>query len=245
MRVFNDIGRLDHRRHESLFPTSPSESNKKAPLNHDQTHQANKAANPKASDITLLDYRPDAKAATGENVQPHRKSRKKSILKPILVIPSLINRSYILDLSEQNSFMRHLGEKLSDQGYAPFLLDWGAPGPIEYQYNLADYVKIPLSQALKTLTDWSRDGNADHGTQPITVIGYCMGGVLALALALRNPQVIKNLVLLATPWNFHADSALRPTHGRQSAVDKNADGAVVTAWNGLARQYDSFLVFCD
>ncbi len=39
---------------------------------------------------------------------------------------------------------------------------------------------------------------------PIVLAGYCMGGLLALAAALRQPEKIKALALLATPWDFHA-----------------------------------------
>ena len=37
-----------------------------------------------------------------------------------------------------------------------------------------------------------------------------MGGLLALAAALRNPEKIAALALLATPWDFHAPDAATP-----------------------------------
>ena len=43
---------------------------------------------------------------------------------PLLVVPSLINRAYILDLSARSSLLRWL----ADQGFRPFLVDWGRPG---------------------------------------------------------------------------------------------------------------------
>jgi polyhydroxyalkanoate synthase len=42
---------------------------------------------------------------------------------------------------------------------------------------------------------------------PIGVAGYCMGGLFALALALRRPGQTACLALLATPWDFHVGSA--------------------------------------
>jgi len=39
------------------------------------------------------------------------------------------------------------------------------------------------------------------------VVGYCMGGLLALALALRRQEGLGCLALLATPWDFHAERA--------------------------------------
>jgi polyhydroxyalkanoate synthase len=41
----------------------------------------------------------------------------------------------------------------------------------------------------------------------VTVVGYCMGGLLALALAQRRMRDVAALVLLATPWDFHAEQA--------------------------------------
>jgi poly(3-hydroxyalkanoate) synthetase len=43
---------------------------------------------------------------------------------------------------------------------------------------------------------------------PVVLVGYCMGGLLALAAALRRPakggEGVAALGLLATPWDFHA-----------------------------------------
>ncbi len=111
---------------------------------------------------------------------------------PVLLVPSLVNRAYILDLYEDRSFARWL----ADQGLWPFLLDWDVPGDAERQFGLTEYVRR-LETALTAVADLS-------GARP-AVLGYCMGGLLALALAHRNPDAIAGLVLLATPWDFHAD----------------------------------------
>jgi polyhydroxyalkanoate synthase len=49
------------------------------------------------------------------------------------------------------------------------------------------------------------DAAAALGGGPVHVAGYCMGGNLALALALRRQRELASLMLLATPWDFHAD----------------------------------------
>lgn len=111
---------------------------------------------------------------------------------PILVVPSLINRGYILDLSEKKSLMRHL----AGQGFRPFLVDWGAPGPEECDFNLTAYICWRLEPAVDEIFDATR--------QPPVLLGYCMGGLLTLALAARRPDRTAALALLATPWDFHA-----------------------------------------
>jgi polyhydroxyalkanoate synthase len=109
----------------------------------------------------------------------------------ILFVPSLVNRAYILDLMPDASFMRWLAA----QGAHPYLLDWGWPGDIERHFSLTDYIAGRLERAIAAI-----DG-------PIVLAGYCMGGLLALAAALRNPAKFTALALLATPWDFHAADA--------------------------------------
>lgn len=111
---------------------------------------------------------------------------------PVLLVPSLVNRAYILDLYEDRSFARWM----ADQGLWPFLLDWDAPGDDERQFGLTDYI-LRLEAALAAVADLT-------GERP-AVLGYCMGGLLTLALAQRDPAAIAGLVLLATPWDFHAE----------------------------------------
>jgi polyhydroxyalkanoate synthase len=111
---------------------------------------------------------------------------------PVLFVPSLINRAYILDLSAQRSLMRWLAA----QGFRPMLLDWGTPGGRERAFSLDDIVSEIAGGAL--------DAAANTAGRPVVLVGYCMGGTLALPLALANPSRVSALVFLAAPWDFHA-----------------------------------------
>ena len=133
----------------------------------------------------LLDYR-GAKggSAKGRAVRP-----------PVLVIPSLVNRYYVLDLMPETSLLRWL----SARGFPVFVVDWDSPGTEERCLDFTGYTDarlVPMLDAVRAATK----------AAPI-VIGYCMGGNLALALAQRRPRDIAKLVLLATPWDFHAERA--------------------------------------
>jgi polyhydroxyalkanoate synthase len=121
----------------------------------------------------LLDYRPEGG-------------------RPLLVIPSLVNRAYILDLSVRRSLMRWL----AGRGFRPLLVDWGRPADEEADFALTDYVAGRLDGAL--------DAARGLDPRPPIALGYCMGGNLALALALRRRRDLGGLVLMATPWDFHA-----------------------------------------
>ena len=112
----------------------------------------------------------------------------------LLVVPSLINRYYILDLAQGNSLLRHL----ADEGVRSFAVDWDAP-LAERKYNLTDYI-ARLERAAEAAVQAS-------GGRKLCVLGYCMGGLLALALAARRPDLVDRLALLAVPWAFHAERA--------------------------------------
>ncbi|MDA1089842.1 MAG: alpha/beta fold hydrolase [Proteobacteria bacterium] len=111
---------------------------------------------------------------------------------PVLVVPSLINRGYILDLTVQRSLMRYL----ASVGLRPFLVDWGMPGAEEKNFDLTSYICWRLEPIADEIFDATGQAPA--------LLGYCMGGLLTLALAHRRPDRVAALAFLATPWDFHA-----------------------------------------
>lgn len=113
----------------------------------------------------------------------------------VLIVPSLINRYYVLDLLPERSFVRCL----AGHGLRPLVLDWGEPGQAELGLTLTGYITAPLDRALEAAIKLTGG--------PVGVVGYCMGGLLGLPLALRRPAETGCLALLATPWDFHAERA--------------------------------------
>ena len=129
-------------------------------------------------DARLLDYGGDG--GTGA-----------SAARPVLFVPSLVNRAYVLDLLPDRSLLRWLAL----HGMRPLLLDWGWPGMEDRGLTLTDLITGRLERALAAVG------------RPVVLAGYCMGGLLTLATALRRPDLVAALALLATPWDFHAAHA--------------------------------------
>ncbi len=139
----------------------------------------------------LLDYRAAPEAARGP---------------VLLAVPSLVNRAHILDLTAERSLL----QALAAAGSRPLLVDWGAPGDLERGFSLTDYIAGRLEQALDRVL-------AAVGG-PVVLLGYCMGGLLTVALALRRRRDLAGLVCLATPWDFHAE---RPSQAKLLGASLN------------------------
>ncbi|HTZ79903.1 MAG TPA: alpha/beta fold hydrolase [Stellaceae bacterium] len=137
---------------------------------------------------------------------------------PVLVVPSLINRAYVLDLMPEKSLLRWL----AGRGLRPLLVDWDKPAAIERRFGLTDYIAGRLEAAL--------DAAVELAGRPVAVMGYCMGGLLALALAARRPRQVSALALLATPWDFHAE---RPEQARLLGALMPSLAATFRGWGEL------------
>ncbi len=115
---------------------------------------------------------------------------------PVLVVPSLINKYYILDLLPNYSFV----EFLVEQGHDVFLIDWGEPTDEDRFINLETIVFRYLKRCFNIVRKRTQ--------QDVSLIGYCLGGNLANLFAADGPQGLGALVNLTTPINFHNDGLL-------------------------------------
>lgn len=103
----------------------------------------------------------------------------------VVIIPSIVNGPEILDLSDDYSLLDALSSR-----YNVLLLDWGEVTANRAQQDI-DYL---ITECLVPLT--AKVGRPQH------LVGYCLGGLFALALAHMQPSL--SLTLLACPWNFAA-----------------------------------------
>jgi polyhydroxyalkanoate synthase len=104
--------------------------------------------------------------------------------RPVVVVPSLINPPFILDLAPDISLLRWL----ATQGFHPYLLDWGSPGPEARDMDVTAHVEQLLLPLIAKFAE------------PPVLIGYCLGGTMALAAACAAS--VAGLALIAGPWRF-------------------------------------------
>ena len=92
---------------------------------------------------------------------------KEQYKRPLLVFPPWINKYYILDLREKNSFIKWA----TDQGHSVFVISWVNPDARLAQKSFEDY----LIDAAMTAVD---KVCAQTGAKEINAAGYCLGGTL-------------------------------------------------------------------
>ncbi|HWH18312.1 MAG TPA: alpha/beta fold hydrolase [Allosphingosinicella sp.] len=102
----------------------------------------------------------------------------------VLFVPSLINPPNVLDLSAEKSLLRWLRE----QGHRVLLLDWGWNADDRRRMSIAGHVEEILLPLIATLD------------RPPSLVGYCLGGTMALAAAALTE--VRSLALIAAPWHF-------------------------------------------
>ena len=117
---------------------------------------------------------------------------------PVLIVHSLVSRSYILDLRPGNSLV----EYLTEAGLDVYLLDWGVPDELDADNDLERYVDFYLPRAVAAV-------RRESGSDEVTLMGYCLGGVLTALYAAGHEQApVRNLILMATPVNFDEMGAM-------------------------------------
>lgn len=122
---------------------------------------------------------------------------------PVLVAYALVGSYKVLDLQPDRSFIGNL----VDAGLDVFVVDWGHPNRACRFDDLGDYVDGYLDRFVDAVREHS-------GQDKINMLGLCQGGLLALCHAAIFPEKIRNLVLMVTPVDFHADKKEeRPDRG--------------------------------
>jgi len=113
---------------------------------------------------------------------------------PILVVGSLINRYYILDLLPKISII----QKLQKGGFDVYATDWRTPNSFDKDMTLDNYAHEYVEKAVDKVREIS-------GSEKVSIFGYCWGGIFSLIQSAIHPQKIKNLILHATPTDLEKD----------------------------------------
>ena len=121
--------------------------------------------------------------------------------RPLLIVPPWINKYYILDLREKNSFVKWaVGE-----GHTVFIVSWVNPDARFARKTFEDYLNEGPLAALNAI-------ERTTGEREVNVIGFCLGGTLLATalgvLAAKNDTRVKSATFLATLIDFERPGEL-------------------------------------
>lgn len=152
----------------------------------------------------------------------YRRAAAPRFATPVLLVPSLINRHYVLDLMPGKS----LAGWLVERGHDVFVVDWGTPGPEDRYLTFDDVCDRYLGRALR------RTAKAAGG--PPHVLGYCLGGTLAAIHLSVHPGRAASLVALAAPIRFRDDGLLSAwTRTKSFDLDALCEATGLVPWQLL------------
>ena len=114
---------------------------------------------------------------------------------PLLIVPPWINKFYILDLREKNSFIKWA----VDQGHTVFVISWVNPDATLAEKQFVDYMHEGPLAALQAIEQAT-------GERQVKAIGYCLGGTLLAAtlswMKAKGDDRIKSATFFTTMVDF-------------------------------------------
>jgi len=148
---------------------------------------------------------------------------------PLLVVWSLINRPYILDLQPGRSVVR----RLLEAGHDVYMIDWNEPSRLDQHLGMHDYVDRYIDNCVDAIRD-----RTDRAS--VNVVGYCIGGAMTAMYAARYPGKVNALGQIAGTLYFDDTGGVLETWGDGAHFDPEsmvAPGGNVHA-EVLARMFE-------
>ncbi len=167
--------------------------------------------------------------------------------RPLVIFPPWINKYYILDLGEKNSFVKWA----TARGYTVFVASWVNPDSRLAQKTFEDYMREGIFAALDAIEKAT-------GEKEVNAIGYCIGGTLLSAtlayMAAKGDNRIKSATFFAAQADFSEagdlkvfvdDAQLASMEEQMKASGGYLDGAKMATTFNMLRSNDliwSFVV---
>ena len=111
----------------------------------------------------------------GHGADPVRAHTPEVHAEPLLVVPSLVNKYYLTDLSPGRSLVEHL----VGGGYEVFHMSWLNPGPEQRDFDLDTYI---AAISRRSTTSRAITGERRHA------LGVCAGGQLLTIAMAHSPR---------------------------------------------------------
>jgi polyhydroxyalkanoate synthase len=131
---------------------------------------------------------------------------------PIIFVYALMNKSYILDLQPDKSWLRNL----LSQGFNVYLIDWKTPTNIDKYASFDDYVNFYIDDCVDLVSK-------ENSVEKLTLHGYCLGSTMAAMYTTLHQEKVRNLVTIAPIIDTENDGTVLANFARHLDVDKVID----------------------
>ncbi len=128
---------------------------------------------------------------------------------PILVVYALINRSYVLDLQSDKSWVR----SLLSQGFDVYMIDWKTPTAADKYVTFDDYVNCYIDDCVNTVLKKAK-------VDKLTLHGYCMGATMSTMYTTLHQEKVRNLAVIAPVVDTEKDTTVIGNLAKNMDVDK-------------------------
>lgn len=139
----------------------------------------------------------------------YRQMVSKTAKTPILVVYALINKSYVLDLQPDKSWIR----SLLSQGFDVYLVDWKAPTTADKYVSFDDYVNCYIDDCVDLVLKKSKEDN-------LTLHGYCMGASMSAMYTTLHQEKVRNLAVIAPVVDTEKDTTVIGNLAKNMDVEK-------------------------
>ena len=131
---------------------------------------------------------------------------------PILVVYALMNKSYILDLQPDKSWLR----SLLSQGFNVYLIDWKTPTNIDKFASFDDYVNYYIDDCVDLV-------RKENSVERLTLHGYCLGSTMAAMYTTLHQEKVRNLATIAPIIDTENDETVLANFARYLDVKRIAE----------------------
>ncbi len=132
--------------------------------------------------------------------------------RPVFIVPPQINKFYLYDLSEHNSFVRYLLK----EGFQVFIVSWRNPTPEHRDWGLEDYIDS-IDQAIDACLEVT-------GQDAINGVGACAGGItfsaaLGYFAGVDTLSRVNSLNLMVNVLETHGDDSVLGLFATEDAIE--------------------------
>ena len=131
---------------------------------------------------------------------------------PVVVVYALMNKSYILDLQPDKSWLR----SLLSQGFNVYLIDWKTPTSIDKYVSFDDYVNYYIDDCVDLVAK-------ENSVERLTLHGYCLGSTMAAMYTSLHQEKVRNLVTIAPIIDTENDKTVLANFARYLDVKTITD----------------------